>query len=72
MEDRLLPEVVELVGEGQVVYGSDMPHGDREALSSDYLKQREDLSEDVKTKILQDNGARLYNLDISDAARKAS
>ena len=55
-----------------MVYGSDMPHGDREALSSDYLKQREDLSEDVKTKILQDNGARLYNLDISDAARKAS
>ena len=55
-----------------MVYGSDMPHGDREVLSSDYLKQRTDLSETVKTKILQDNGARLYNLDITDAVRKAS
>ena len=59
-------------GRGQVVYGSDMPHGDREVLSSDYLKQREDLSEAVKTKILQDNGARLYNLDVGDALRKVS
>ena len=72
VEDALLPEVVELVGEGQVVYGSDMPHGDREVLSSDYLRQRKDLSESVKTRILQDNGANLYNLDISGAARKAS
>lgn len=72
VEDALLPQVVDLVGEGQVVYGSDMPHGDREVLSSDYLKQREDLSEAVKTKILQDNGARLYNLDIGDALRKVS
>ena len=72
VEDSLLPQVVELVGEGQVVYGSDMPHGDREVLSSDYLKQRTDLSHGVKTKILRDNGARLYNLDITDAARKAS
>lgn len=72
VEDALLPQVVELVGEGQVVYGSDMPHGDREVLSSDYLKQREDLSEAVKTKILQDNGARLYNLDVGDALRKVS
>ena len=72
VEDALLPQVVELVGEGQVVYGSDMPHGDREVLSSDYLKQREDLSETVKTRILQDNGARLYNLDIGGALRKVS
>lgn len=72
VEDALLPQVVELVGEGQVVYGSDMPHGDREVLSSDYLKQREDLSETVKTRILQDNGAKLYNLDVSGALRKVS
>ena len=72
VEDALLPQVVELVGEGQVVYGSDMPHGDREVLSSDYLKQREDLSETVKTRILQDNGAKLYNLDVSSALRKVS
>ena len=72
VEDALLPQVVELVGEGQVVYGSDMPHGDREVLSSDYLKQREDLSETVKTRILQDNGARLYNLDVGGALRKVS
>ena len=72
VEDALLPQVVDLVGEGQVVYGSDMPHGDREVLSSDYLKQREDLSEAVKTKILQDNGARLYNLEVGDALRKVS
>jgi len=72
VEDALLPQVVELLGEGQVVYGSDMPHGDREVLSSDYLKQRNDLSGSSKTKILQDNGARLYNLDISAKVRQAS
>jgi uncharacterized protein len=72
VEDTLLPQVVDLLGEGQVVYGSDMPHGDREVLSSDYLKQRKDLSEGAKTKILQDNGARLYNLDITEKVRQVS
>lgn len=72
VEDKLLPQVVELLGEGQIVYGSDMPHGDREVLSSDYLKQRPDLSEAVKTKILQDNGARLYSLDISEKVQRVA
>lgn len=72
VEDLLLPQVLELIGEEQVVYGSDMPHGDREVLSSQMLRNRNDISDAAKTKILQDNGARLYNLSLQETARKAS
>jgi predicted TIM-barrel fold metal-dependent hydrolase len=29
-DDVLLPQVIELVGDDNIVFGSDMPHGDRE------------------------------------------
>ncbi|HWP57240.1 MAG TPA: amidohydrolase family protein [Candidatus Acidoferrales bacterium] len=62
VEDALLPQVVELVGEGQIVFGSDMPHGDRERFAARALWQRADLGEEVKRKILDDNPRRLYRL----------
>jgi predicted TIM-barrel fold metal-dependent hydrolase len=47
--------VIELVGEDQIIFGSDMPHGDRERFAARTLLARTDLSEAAKRKILEEN-----------------
>ena len=61
VEDALLPLVLELVGEGQIVFGSDMPHGDRERFAARDLQERKDLSAAAKASILEQNPLRLYD-----------
>ncbi len=60
VEDSLLPQVMDLVGEGQIVFGSDMPHSDRERFAARTLLERDDMSESGKSAILESNPARLY------------
>ncbi len=60
VEDSLLPQVMDLVGEGQIVFGSDMPHSDRERFAAKTLLERDDVSESGKSAILESNPARLY------------
>jgi predicted TIM-barrel fold metal-dependent hydrolase len=62
VEDALLPQVLDLVGDGQIVFGSDMPHGDRERFAEKILRHRTDISEAQKTKILESNPLRFYGL----------
>jgi predicted TIM-barrel fold metal-dependent hydrolase len=62
VEDALLPQVLDLVGEGQLVFGSDMPHGDRERFAEKMLRDRTDISEAAKLKILESNPLRFYGL----------
>jgi predicted TIM-barrel fold metal-dependent hydrolase len=62
VEDVLLPQVLELVGDGQILFGSDMPHGDRERFAEKMLRDRTDISEAAKTKILETNPANFYRL----------
>ena len=62
VEDVLLPQVLELIGDGQILFGSDMPHGDRERYAEKMLRHRPDISEAAKTNILQANPARFYSL----------
>ncbi|HEU4339996.1 MAG TPA: amidohydrolase family protein [Candidatus Binatia bacterium] len=62
LEDFILPQVMELVGESQVVMGTDMPHGDRERFAARHLQERNDLSASAKTNILEHNPSRLYGL----------
>jgi predicted TIM-barrel fold metal-dependent hydrolase len=62
VEDVLLPQVLDLIGDGQILFGSDMPHGDRERYAEKMLRNRADISEAAKTKILQTNPARFYRL----------
>jgi uncharacterized protein len=62
VEDSLLPQVLDLVGENQMLFGSDMPHGDRERYAASMLQERNDISATAKTKILESNPARFYNL----------
>jgi len=62
VEDEILPNVLNLVGEGQVIFGSDMPHGDRERCAARMLQERTDISESAKKSILDKNPARLYGI----------
>jgi len=62
IEDALLPQVIDLVGEGQILFGSDMPHGDRERFAGRMLLERKDLSHSAKRSILESNPARFYGL----------
>lgn len=62
VEDALLPQVLDLVGEGQILFGSDMPHGDRERFAAKMLTDRPDLTASAKQHILETNPARFYGL----------
>ena len=62
VEDALLPQVIDLVGEDNIIFGSDMPHGDRERFAAKTLLTRTDLGETAKRKILEANPRRLYRL----------
>jgi predicted TIM-barrel fold metal-dependent hydrolase len=62
VEDTLLPQVIDLIGEDHLIFGSDMPHGDRERFAAKTLLARPDLGDTVKRKILADNPRRLYRL----------
>lgn len=62
VEDILLPHVLELVGDGQMMFASDMPHGDRERFAAKMLQDRGDISDQAKTKILESNPAQFYRL----------
>ncbi|MCC7107184.1 MAG: amidohydrolase [Chloroflexi bacterium] len=59
-EDPLLPQVIDLLGEDQVLYASDMPHADRERFNARELLERKDIAEAVMQKILWDNSVRFY------------
>ena len=62
-DEWLLPQAVKLVGENQIVYASDFPHWDNSwPASIDEIRQRGDLNDGQKQKILADNARRLYRL----------
>ena len=63
-DDILLPHVIDLVGEDNMVFGSDMPHGDREPFVVRKVKERKDIGDSAKLKILERNPARLYGLPL--------
>ena len=62
-DEWLLPQAMKLVGENQIVYASDFPHWDNSYPQSlDEIRERGDLSDAQKGKILGDNARRLYGL----------
>ena len=63
-DDVLLPHVIDLVGADNMVFGSDMPHGDREPFVVRKVKERKDISDSAKLKILESNPAQLYGLPL--------
>ncbi len=62
-DEWLLPQAVRLIGESQIVYASDFPHWDHGYPGSiDEIRDRGDLTDAQKRKILVDNTRRLYRL----------
>jgi predicted TIM-barrel fold metal-dependent hydrolase len=62
-DEWLLPQALKLVGENQIVYASDFPHWDNSYPGSlDEIKNRGDLNDGQKQRILGDNARRLYGL----------
>ncbi|MBI1845951.1 MAG: amidohydrolase [Candidatus Rokubacteria bacterium] len=62
-DEWLLPQAVKLVGESQIVYASDFPHWDNSYPGSlDEIRNRGDITDTQKRKILSDNTRRLYRI----------
>jgi predicted TIM-barrel fold metal-dependent hydrolase len=62
VEDALLPQVIDLVGAKQLLFGSDMPHNDRERWSARTLRDRADVSAPDKDAILYDSARAFYSI----------
>lgn len=64
--EKELPMIVELVGDDNIVYSTDYPHGDSEySHAVEEFLELEGVSAQSKRKILWDNCARLYGLESS-------
>jgi predicted TIM-barrel fold metal-dependent hydrolase len=62
-DEWLLPQALKLIGENQIVWASDFPHWDNSYPGSiDEIRERGDLTDVQKRKILVDNGRRLYGM----------
>lgn len=62
-DESVLPLAVEVVGEDRIFYASDYPHWDaRYPESVSIIRNRTDLSESAKNKILGENAGRFYGL----------
>lgn len=72
-DEYLIPAVAAVVGEDTLIFSSDYPHAD--GLFPDAVKtvrERQDLSEGLKRKVLGENAARFYGLaDTRSAVRTA-
>lgn len=59
-DEAVLSRVVEELGEDVLLYSSDYPHGDRTQGTVRILSERDDLSQAVKRKILEENARAFY------------
>jgi len=64
VDEGMLPYVLEEFGDECWLYASDIPHRDRLYDNARALQERTDIGEDAKRKLLIDNTARFYGLDI--------
>jgi predicted TIM-barrel fold metal-dependent hydrolase len=69
-EEKTIPDGVRWGLEDTLLYSSDYPHWDGDwPHTVSAVRERDDLSEEVKRKMLHDNAARFYKLDQTGAAR---
>jgi predicted TIM-barrel fold metal-dependent hydrolase len=60
MEDPLMKEEIALLGEDQLLFSSDYPHGEARENAAATLLKRNDITETQKRKILYDNPVRFF------------
>jgi predicted TIM-barrel fold metal-dependent hydrolase len=68
-DERLLPQVIEVLGEDKLMISEDMPHLEDREGSVGELAERTDITEAVKQKIITDNPVRFYGLEAAVPAR---
>lgn len=61
-DEIFLPQVAEYLGEDRLLFEGDMPHAEAREGAKQELLERDDLSEDLKWKILSVNGRRFLDL----------
>ena len=62
-DEWMMPQAMKLIGDHAIVWASDFPHWDNSYPQSiDDIRDRGDLTDAQKTKILNDNARRLYRL----------
>jgi hypothetical protein len=59
-DDQMLHQLFELIGEDQVLFSSDFPHGEGRDNAALEILERKDLSDLQKRKLLYDNTVRLF------------
>ena len=59
-DDPLLPEEMALIGEDQILYSSDVPHGEGRESAAHKIIARADLTDIQKRKLLYDNSVRFF------------
>ena len=59
-DDKLLPQEIELLGEDQILYSSDLPHGEGRHNAAKEIIARNDINERQKHKILYDNAVKFF------------
>jgi uncharacterized protein len=63
MEEKMLPYVAEFVGADRLIFATDYNHSDSKFPHTvEEVMERKDLSDELKTKLMGENAARLYNL----------
>lgn len=68
-DEKMLPAVLKVMGDDIILFGSDYPHTDSKFPHSvKWVRERTDISEESKDKILTKNGARFVGLETSKAS----
>jgi uncharacterized protein len=58
--DKMMPHELALLGDGQILYSSDFPHGEGRDSAAREILDRTDITRAQKQKILYDNAVRFY------------
>jgi predicted TIM-barrel fold metal-dependent hydrolase len=59
-DDKMLRQEIELLGEDQILYSSDLPHGEGRHNAAKTILARADITETQKRKILYDNAVKFF------------
>jgi predicted TIM-barrel fold metal-dependent hydrolase len=59
-DDKLLPQEIALLGEDQMLYSSDLPHGEGRHNAAKEIIARRDITDTQKRKILYDNAVKFF------------
>lgn len=70
--ERLLPQVLDYLGEDNVMVSEDMPHLEAREGSGEDLGARADVTEAQKEKILLRNPARFYGIEVAEGRAQAA